>query len=181
MRMLTVVWKSVSLKQLWQSAFQMMGTTTRRPGAGSAPREDTRDSGVTMVRAYTVGNAATGENIVPMQVMRWTASGPSVLVFRCPGMPETPLTAEPVTTMPLEMDSGVTWESAYWVCGLATGPVSALMAPMRAGLVNQRLKMRQRLSGWISFQSPQCLPPCREKRFHPGCSLEDSTTRRRTS
>lgn len=104
---------SVSLKQLWQSAFRMMGTTTRRLDAGSAPREATRDSGATTVHAYMVGNGVTGGNIVLMQVMRWIANGPSVLVFRFPGMPETPLTAEPVTTMPLEMDSGVTWESAY--------------------------------------------------------------------
>ena len=81
-------------------------------------------------------------------------------------MPETPRTAELVTTMPLEMgsgqiqprakirlttvepicykayDTGVTWESVYWAPGLATGPVSALMGPMRAGLVNLRVKVR---------------------------------------
>ena len=81
-------------------------------------------------------------------------------------MPETPRTAELVTTMPLEMgsgqiqsratirltivepprykayDTGVTWESAYWALGLATGPVSALMGPMRAGHVNLRVKVR---------------------------------------
>ena len=36
---------------------------------------------------------------------------------------------------------GVTMESASWELGLATGRVSALMAPMRAGLVDQMVKV----------------------------------------
>ena len=38
--------------------------------------EEFQLSGATTVRAYMVGNGATGGNIVLMQVMRWTANGP---------------------------------------------------------------------------------------------------------
>jgi len=100
MRRWTAVWNSVSQKQQWQSAFQTMGTTTQRPHVESAPKEVTRDSDVTMVLAYMVGNGATGGSSALMPVMRWTANGPSAPVFRCPGMQGTPQTAEPVTTMP---------------------------------------------------------------------------------
>ena len=39
-------------------------------------------------------------------------------------------------------ETGVTMESASWGLGLATGRVSALMALMRAGLVDQMVKWK---------------------------------------
>merc|ERR1712032_284404 len=81
---------------LWSNA----GTTTQRRPAESAVREVIRDSDVTMVLAFMVGNGVTDGNSVLMQVMRWIANGASALVFRFPATLETPLTAEPATIMP---------------------------------------------------------------------------------
>merc|ERR1712150_471570 len=152
-----------SLKQRWQCASQMMGTTTQTRHAETAPREDTRDSDVTMVPAFTADNVAMDARSVLMEPMRWTVSGASALVCLCLGTQDPPQTVAPVTTTPLETGSGVTWESVSWVLGLVMGRVSAPMALMRGGFVDQRKKTKLQLSRLMSFKRPQCLLLVSEK------------------
>ena len=58
--------------------FQVSGRINQSSAAveKNLPCEEFELSGATTVRAYMVGNGATGGNIVLMQVMRWTANGP---------------------------------------------------------------------------------------------------------